>query len=546
MKERFEPGCVVAERYRIERKLGEGGMGAVYLAEDLRLGRQVALKALTDIDSDERRARFAREALAIARLSHRNIVAIFDTDTSGSVPFTVMEHIVGSDLAVASFERAEIFLQSIAALCDGLAYAHGEGVVHRDIKPENVLLDLRGEIKIVDFGLALFRGARRVTSAGAVAGTFPYLAPELIMGEEPSPASDQYAVGVLLFEFLGGTFPFPVDRASRSLQYRVSKPPIALAHYRPDLPGELCAAIDRSISLEPGDRFRTLTALKERLVRAAAGLAPAHGPIARPTLDHALATQLSTHADEPDAVDQPRARTTAQAPALERPALRRAAVAETRPDSLGEALLPGAARTESRLDGRERTGSAALVWGLAVALVLVGGTILGFALAGGSGSSTSEVAPELQPDASLTGTNEPDAASTEKRRLAPTRVDAVAPTRLVEKTIAPRRPAPIPTEREELRRQWLAAQKNVDCARLRTLKTAVVARGIETARLAQGALMTCANVTNLRVADAAYRRGDCDKAATHYRLAIWASSDAVIEVYRKRCLAAKQRRTSGN
>jgi serine/threonine-protein kinase len=201
-------------RYRVDSVLGEGGMGCVYLARDAELDRPVAIKVL-----DERYARdpefyerFLREARLAARLSHPNVVRVYDTSPEGERPFIVMEYVDGWTLAeelrrqdrLAPAEAVGVVRQ----VCAGLQHAHEEGLVHRDVKPANLLLRRDGVVKIVDFGIARAAEATRLTEIGTILGTAAYLAPEQAAGQEVTAAADVYSVGVVLYELLTGRTPY--------------------------------------------------------------------------------------------------------------------------------------------------------------------------------------------------------------------------------------------------------------------------------------------------------------------------------------------------
>lgn len=215
MNSTFDPlvGQVLDSRYEIVAKVARGGMATVYRARDLRLSRVVALKVMrSDLgEDDEFAAKFDREARSAAVLSHPNVVSIFDQGISRGQPYIVMEFVDGETLrrvisreAPLRPERALTLLEDVAA---ALATAHDAGVVHRDIKPENVLISHRGQLKVVDFGLARRVGSPQMTATGVLVGTASYLPPELVTHSRPDARSDIYSAGVLLFELLTGTKP---------------------------------------------------------------------------------------------------------------------------------------------------------------------------------------------------------------------------------------------------------------------------------------------------------------------------------------------------
>lgn len=190
-------------RYRLEIPLGAGGMATVWRAEDVRLGREVAVKVIADTLAFDPayRARFEREARLAAGLSHPSVVRVFDYGAEGERPFLVMEYVEGGTLAERLERGAPPALGDLARdLLSALAHIHDAGIVHRDVKPANVLIDDRGRARLTDFGIAHAPEATRLTGAGHLVGTIRYLAPEISSGDPPTPRSDLYSCGVLLAE----------------------------------------------------------------------------------------------------------------------------------------------------------------------------------------------------------------------------------------------------------------------------------------------------------------------------------------------------------
>jgi len=218
---------VLAGRYEIVRPLGHGAMAVVDLARDRKLGRDVALKRLAEnlARDEDLRARFLREGRLAARLSHPNIVRVYDVGEADGRPYIAMEHVDGETLAdlierngtVASGEAAELGAQAARAL----AAAHAAGLVHRDVKPHNLLLRRDGLLKLSDFGIAVGLEGTRFTAAGTVLGTAAYLAPEQARGEEVTTAADVYALGLVLVELLTGA-PDPSARVDGPLQATIA------------------------------------------------------------------------------------------------------------------------------------------------------------------------------------------------------------------------------------------------------------------------------------------------------------------------------------
>ncbi|UCH83665.1 MAG: serine/threonine protein kinase, partial [Candidatus Latescibacterota bacterium] len=200
-------------QYQIMSKLGEGGMGEVYLAEDVELKRKVALKFLpAQFASDpETLARFKREAQTAAGLNHPNIVTVYEVGEHQGQPYIAMAYIEGESLAdiiTRGGIRVEQAIDITTQICDGLAKAHDAGIVHRDIKPANILVDADGRVKILDFGLAKLAGVSKVTGKYSTMGTIFYMSPEQTQGGEIDQRSDIFSLGALLYEMLAGHPPF--------------------------------------------------------------------------------------------------------------------------------------------------------------------------------------------------------------------------------------------------------------------------------------------------------------------------------------------------
>jgi len=263
----LEPPALLTEGaqigpYRIERIIGRGGMGVVYLAQDTRLHRPVALKALPPhlFRDDRMRARLRQEARAAAALSHPSIATIYALEEIGDHIFIASEFLEGrtlrEELGPGPFSEARA-LDIARAVAAALQAAHDRGIVHRDLKPENIIVTANGGVKILDFGLAQFDVAAqdlasvtRLTEPGVIAGTPPYMAPEQLLGQPTSARTDQFAFGVLLYEMLTGRHPF----GSGFLPTTIAK---TLAAYpdKPDIDNELWSIINRTLEKNPDDRF---------------------------------------------------------------------------------------------------------------------------------------------------------------------------------------------------------------------------------------------------------------------------------------------------
>jgi tetratricopeptide (TPR) repeat protein len=271
------PG-ILPDRYANPRPIGRGGMGAIYLAEDRDLGREVAVKVLDDrfAGDEQLRQRFKREALTAARLSsHPHVVTIFDVGEWEGRPFIVMEYLPGGTLAdrarEGSVNRSTALLW-LAQAAEALDAAHELGVVHRDVKPANLLFDTRGELAVGDFGIA--RAAddtMGMTAAGTVLGTAGYLAPEQALGQPATPASDRYALGVVAYELLTGGRPFERSSTTAEAAAHIHEPVPPASQRGVGLSTAVDSVFDRALAKDPSNRFGSAAELVEALRAALAG-----------------------------------------------------------------------------------------------------------------------------------------------------------------------------------------------------------------------------------------------------------------------------------
>jgi serine/threonine-protein kinase len=267
-------GRLLDGRYAVSSRIAYGGMATVYLALDTRLDRQVALKVMhADLARDDEFVRrFISEAKSVARLSHQNVVAVYDQGADGPFLYLAMEYVPGRTLKDVLNECGRFSpidaLDIMSGVLDGLAAAHASGIIHRDIKPENVLLTADGRLKVADFGLARAHAAATHTRTGVIIGTVAYLAPELVTGNVPiGPRSDVYSAGVLLFELLTGRQPFTGETPiSVAYQHANSDVP-APSEFLPGLPRPLddlvIAATSRDPSRRPADAAQFLRAVRQ-------------------------------------------------------------------------------------------------------------------------------------------------------------------------------------------------------------------------------------------------------------------------------------------
>jgi hypothetical protein len=257
----------VLGRYRLERRLGAGGFGTVWLAHDERLGRPVALKRIPVDGGGSPRAE--REALAAARLGHPGIVALYDTGHDDEAFYLASELVRGRTLADLERDGAlsdRDVVRIGSALCEALEHAHARGVVHRDVKPGNVMVGDAGAVKLCDFGIARLADLSSLTLTGDVVGTIAYMAPEQAEGRRVTGASDLYSLALVLYEALTGTNPVRAEGAAATAR-RVGMVLPALGRVRPDLPPALADALDRALEPGPGERG-TLAELREALDEA--------------------------------------------------------------------------------------------------------------------------------------------------------------------------------------------------------------------------------------------------------------------------------------
>jgi serine/threonine-protein kinase len=273
---------IIAGRYRIESRLGVGGMSTVQLAFDQRLERYVAIKLLAEHLADDPTfvSRFRREALAAARLVHPNIVQVFDFgfDERQGQHFIVMEHVPGNSCAelLRDHGRMEVdqAVDVITQACRGLDYAHRNGVVHRDVKPGNLLVSDSDVVKLADFGIARATDQSSITQAGSVLGTAAYLAPEQARGEEAGPRADLYSLGVVAYQLLTGRLPYEANSLSELALKQQREPPPAVDEVNPQVPPELADAVGMALALDQEERPATAALLAEAMANGARGVEP--------------------------------------------------------------------------------------------------------------------------------------------------------------------------------------------------------------------------------------------------------------------------------
>ncbi|MGW2563306.1 protein kinase domain-containing protein [Streptomyces sp. NPDC001514] len=282
---RYAGGSVAGGRYQLRDLLGEGGMASVYLAYDSALDRQVAIKTLhTELGREQSfRERFRREAQAVAKLSHTNIVSVFDTgedELDGSLmPYIVMEYVEGNPLGSvlnADIQQhgampADKALKVTADVLAALETSHEMGLVHRDIKPGNVMMTKRGVVKVMDFGIAraMQSGVTSMTQTGMVVGTPQYLSPEQALGRGVDARSDLYSVGIMLFQLLTGRLPFDADSPLAIAYAHVQEEPVAPSSINRAVTPAMDALVARALKKNPNERFPNAAAMRDECMRVA-------------------------------------------------------------------------------------------------------------------------------------------------------------------------------------------------------------------------------------------------------------------------------------
>ncbi len=316
-------GSMISDRYELGDRLGSGGMSTVYGAQDKVLERTVAVKVLAEHLSDDEKfvARFRREALAVARLIHPNIVQVYDTGVDTDRHYIVMEYVEGRSVAQLLQRRgrlgSEVAAQIGIQACAGLEYAHRQGIIHRDVKPGNLMV-IGGPagpesasphhpptdemtVKLTDFGIARAAEQTRLTQVGSVVGTAAYLAPEQARGDVATPASDVYALGVVIYQMLTARLPWEGTSLAELAIRRESESPLPPTSYDASVPETLSTAVLRALEGDVADRY---TSAKELSAALRAGIAGRQPPVASdeaPTRAMGGGTTAATRAmDSPD------------------------------------------------------------------------------------------------------------------------------------------------------------------------------------------------------------------------------------------------------
>jgi eukaryotic-like serine/threonine-protein kinase len=262
-------GTLVDERYRLDHKIGSGGMADVWLAEDTELDRNVAVKILHDRFAQDKEfvQRFQREAQSAAGLQHPNVVGIFDRGSFLDTYFIAMEYVDGPSLKdlVRGGMGTQDAINFTRQILGAARFAHRKGIIHRDLKPQNVLIDDEGRARVADFGIARGGENSDITATGSVMGTAQYLSPEQAQGKPTTPRSDIYSIGVILYEALTGRVPFEGDSAVAVALKQVSEAPRRPSAINPDIPPALDAVVMRALAKDPDARFKDADAFLRAL-----------------------------------------------------------------------------------------------------------------------------------------------------------------------------------------------------------------------------------------------------------------------------------------
>jgi len=267
-------GTVLSGRYRLEAKLGSGGMSTVYLARDETLDRAVAVKVMHRemSEQEDQLQRFRQEARAVAKLTHPNVVSVIDAGEDGGYPYIVFEYVKGETLKqriarIGALDTQEAIAYAIE-VARGLSVAHARNMVHRDIKPQNVLIDEEGRAKLTDFGISRQLEQEGVTATGRVLGTTDYVAPEQAMGRDVDPRSDVYSLGVVLYEMLVGQVPFHADSQVGVAMKHVNEELPDVQRRRPECSAAVALVVERATAKNPDERYQNVAEMIDDLETA--------------------------------------------------------------------------------------------------------------------------------------------------------------------------------------------------------------------------------------------------------------------------------------
>jgi serine/threonine protein kinase len=389
-------GTTIAGRYRVEGRIGVGGMSTVHLAFDQRLERYVAIKLLAEHLADDSTfiSRFRREALAAARLVHPNVVQVFDfgLDESHHQYFIVMEHVAGQSCAELLRDQGHLGVEQtvdiVTQACRGLDYAHRNGVVHRDVKPGNLLVSDTGVVKLADFGIARATDQSSITQVGSVLGTAAYLAPEQARGEEAGPRADIYSLGVVTYQLISGRLPYEAASLSELALKQQRESPTPLDDFEPGVPRELAQAVSMALGIDQETRPPTAALFAEALRNGSQGLAPLASDAPTAQLGSRAATRVLPDQEAATAATRVAPRT-----APPRVAPPRTAPRPPKPQripapptgSYGRVTTPLDRESEGR--GRRRRAFGRMLAFLALAAVFVAAVAIALVIAAGTSNT---------------------------------------------------------------------------------------------------------------------------------------------------------------
>ncbi len=278
-------GKVFNQRYRLKEKIGSGGMADVYVADDLLLGREVALKILNAQYAADPAfiQRFRLEAQAAANLNHPNIVNIYDWGNEGELYYIVMEYVEGRDLKEILRSEGRLLpdraAEIAAEVCAALQFAHRHNIVHRDIKSHNIFITNIGQVKVMDFGIAREGNGGGITQTGMVMGTPQYISPEQAQGLAVDGRSDIYSLGIVLYEMLTGKVPFDDPNPVTITYKQVREDPVPPSVIDPEIPATLEAIIMKAMAKNPANRFQSAQEMKADLLRFLEGMPVSATPV---------------------------------------------------------------------------------------------------------------------------------------------------------------------------------------------------------------------------------------------------------------------------
>ena len=305
MSERLDTDTLVDGRYRVERRLGSGGMADVYLATDEQLGRRIALKVLYRRFSEDPEfvERFRREASAAAGLQHQHVVSVYDRGEWEGTYYIAMEYLEGRSLKALISQHAplapDVAIDYATQILKAARFAHRRGVIHRDLKPHNVIVDDEGVLTVTDFGIAR-AGASDMTQTGSIMGTAQYLSPEQAQGHAVSQQSDLYSIGVVLYEMLTGRVPFDGDSAVAIALKQVGEAPVPPSAYNGQISPGLEQVVLRALEKDPVARYADADGFIDALAAAQAGLLAHAGPPADATVLGVPAVAAAAWAPDPE------------------------------------------------------------------------------------------------------------------------------------------------------------------------------------------------------------------------------------------------------